>query len=109
MSHIRKLVLSSLTLAVLGLSAGLAKADTVFIGGTNGSSCYPFGNCGYMGRYQQFYSSSQFSGPMLITQIAFSSGSPNAADFNQAGPATYNFTLSLSNTSATPSSFSASY
>lgn len=107
MSHIRRLALASLAIVVLGLSAGVVKADTVVIGGTNLSNCYPFGNCGYMGRYQQFYDASRFSGPVLITQIAFASGSLNAS--SSSGPATYNFTLSLSNTSATPSSFSASY
>jgi len=107
MPPLRKVIFVSLAFVVLGLFATPSiKADTVVIGGTNSANCYPFGNCGYTGPHQQFYSSSQFSGPVAITQISFASGGPNTGS---GGAATYNFSLGLSNTSATPSSFSATY
>jgi hypothetical protein len=56
--------------------AATAQADPVLIGATgNGANCFPFG-CGQhagaaASRYQQVYSSAQFSGPTRIDEIQF--------------------------------------
>lgn len=56
--------------------AATAHADPVLIGETgNGSNCFPFGCGRHSGadasRYQQVYSSEQFSGPLRIETIEF--------------------------------------
>lgn len=70
--------ISRIAFAVMALVllAGRANAEPVLIGTVGvGENCFPFG-CGPLtgggaNRYQQVYSSSQFSGPLLIQQIEF--------------------------------------
>jgi len=66
----------ALVVVPLILLASRAFADPVLIGTAGvGHNCFPFGCGQHAGddadRYQQVYSSSQFSGPLLIEQIEF--------------------------------------
>jgi hypothetical protein len=67
-------------------------ADTIVIGAPgDGLNAFPFGgHVGAVGtRYQQAYSSSQFSGPILINSISFLGGNSGPL-----GASTYAFSLS---------------
>src|SRR5690242_7154785 len=90
-----KALLASISLGVLVLAAPFAKADTVLGGSFAGNNVIPLGRscssphmgCSSFsqpgGRYQQIYSSTDFSGPVTITRIAFgtsvTSGDPGTA------------------------------
>src|SRR4051794_24957713 len=60
-------------------------------------NCFPFGNCGYLGEYQQVYAGTAFVGTSNITSIAFAS-SVQSTD----GPETLTVHLGLGSTAATP-------
>jgi hypothetical protein len=76
-----------------------ARATTVTIGTTDSSNAYPFTATGYLGEYQQDYSSAFFSGPVEITGIAFFA----AASFPNT-KISGDFTIDLSTTTATTTS-----
>ena len=101
--------LSTIGIAILLLSAAIhGDAATITIGNTNGSNAFPFGtntdgSAAYSGEYQQIYSSTSFSGPISISQLAFSSDSKDPASI------TYSFTLALGVTTRTPSSPGSTY
>jgi hypothetical protein len=67
------------------------------------SATSAFPDFGAGGTYQEVYASSAFSGPVTITQIAFSSSSTLTSG---PGTATYNFKLALSTTAAGPNGLS---
>ncbi len=82
MFPLRKTILASFACLTLMLTASVAAADTVVIGGTGGLAARaPFGQLGGTtpDRYepgfivQQIYNSDRFAGPVTITQLAFSS------------------------------------
>lgn len=105
MLRARKAPFIALALLVFALITTPAHADTVVIGSPFGGIGPPFGvdadgNQGYAagGRYQQIYSAARFTGPVTITQIAFST--INAAD-SSPGIANYDFRLGLGTTSST--------
>jgi hypothetical protein len=83
-----------------------ARAAEIVIGGTDQSNCFPFGACPYVGEYQQIYSATSFTGPVTITEIAFAL---DAVLFTAPRSLTDTFTLSLSTTSASPTTASTSY
>jgi hypothetical protein len=112
MFRFSKLLLAMLALVLLTFfAAPLAMADTIVIGGTNSPNAFPFGagagpytyQAG--GEYQQIYNSARFSGPVMITQIAFASSSVNRSP----GTNIYNFRLGLGTTSSTPGSPNSSF
>jgi hypothetical protein len=116
MSRLPKLALLLTTLILLSLSllSPTVSAVTKIIGSSNDLTRYPFGkdpgaasgafpDFAAGGTYQQVYSGSAFSGPVTITQIAFSSKSQLTSG---PGTATYNFNLSLSTTAAGPGALS---
>jgi hypothetical protein len=59
-------------------------------------NCFPFG-CAYSGDYQQVYTSSQFSGPITITNLEFFN---TQYDSGATAMNSGNWTISLSTTSA---------
>ncbi len=82
-----------------------AYADSVTIGtntSLNGAPFYP----GYSGEYQQVYSASAFSGPVLITGITFF---PGSLGLITSTPISGQFTINLSTTSAGVSTISLTY
>jgi PEP-CTERM motif len=89
-------------------SVAPAFATSITIGGSGLNNVFPFGcgpSCGptYLGEYQQIYSSTAFSGPITINQIAFETvGSPPHS-------ITDVFTLSLGTTFASPGSPGTTY
>jgi hypothetical protein len=91
--------------AALGTSAF---ATSITVGGTNQLNVFPFG-CGptcafpYSGEYQQVYSSSVFSGPFTITQIAFETRAGISGSLSDT------FTLGLGTTLATAAAPGTSY
>jgi hypothetical protein len=87
-------------------SCNIAVAATVTIGTnqTELDNSYPFGSSGYKGDYQQVYSSSNFTGPVEITSIAFFSG----IDYPGAS-ITGTYILDLSTTSASVGTMSTTY
>ena len=91
---------------VLMTMASPVFASSIIMGGTNGNNIAPFGNVNYLGQYQQVYSSSEFSGPTKIGAIAFQT---LANVFNPTTPQSVEFSLGLSNTTATPSAMSSNY
>jgi hypothetical protein len=101
--------LRSLSLVALSLSlvafCDYAVADTVTVGTNqlNNENVYPFGSASYTGFYQQVYGSSNFTGPVNITSIAFFS----SVDFHGTISGTY--ILDLSTTSASVSTLSTTY
>jgi hypothetical protein len=83
------------------------QADTIVVGGTNSTNAFPFGNVVgfiYSGTYQQVYSKSVFTGPAVISEIAF-------ASTGSGGSATYdlNLNIGLSTTSAAVNGLSTNY
>ena len=87
--------LTLVSIVALSVVASLAHAQ-VIAGGSGGGNSIPFG--GPFGTaYQQVYSSTDFSGIVNITSIAFASSS--AGPPPASGPATYNISVGLSNTS----------
>lgn len=94
----KKMLLATLVGGALAMMAGVAQATPIVVGTNNSAAnCYPFGNCGYTGEYQEIYSSAAFSGPFTIGQIAFASASNYAS-----GNASYNLTLGLGTTTSSP-------
>jgi hypothetical protein len=91
---------------VCGLSAVPARATSFEIGLGNFSNVFPFSSSSpqYVGEYQQIYSSTAFSGPLLISSMAFETGTGNGVI-----SASYDFTLSLGETTRTPSSPGSAY
>lgn len=87
------------TIALVGLVGavpGVANAQTLVIGTGGDATVYPFAST-YTGEYQQIYAASAFTGPVRITQIAFASTADGAL-----GAYTFNGTVSLGTTAATP-------
>jgi hypothetical protein len=83
--------------AMLLTLAATAHADPVLIGATgNGDNCFPFGCGRHSGadasRYQQVYSSAQFSGPMRIDEIQFFRSLGTTVNFGE-----FSFYLSTTN------------
>jgi len=71
----------------------------------NYGNCFPFG-CAYNGHYQQVYTSSQFSGPVTITELYFyNTVYNNSATAMNSGT----WTISLSTTSANWNSLSSTF
>jgi hypothetical protein len=71
----------------------------------NTGNCFPFG-CAYNGHYQQVYTSSQFSGPVTITELYFYNTQYNSgATAMNSGT----WTISLSTTSANWNSLSPTF
>ena len=99
----KKMLLATLVGGALSMMAAGAQATPIVVGTNNGNNCFPFGNCGYVGEYQEIYSSSSFSGPYTIGQIAFASGR------FAGGSASYNLTLGLGTTTSSPSAPSSNY
>jgi hypothetical protein len=73
----KKLLALGLTVALLAVSAGSAKAAGVTVGSFDSGNCYPF-NCNDSGTsvgpsidYQQVYNSANFSGPITIKSLTF--------------------------------------
>lgn len=92
--------------SLLCLQAASAQSGTVTAGGTSTPAPYPFGTDGpagsgtnYSGEFQQIYDASAFTSPVVISQISFSSADAGSTG-NVAERATYNFTITLANTSA---------
>lgn len=83
------LCFASLPASAAGLVVGLPPDPA------NGN-CYPFG-CAYDGDYQQVYTSSVFSGPMVITSLAFYN---TQQDIGAAAMNSGLWTISLSTTTA---------
>lgn len=84
---------------------GAAQAQTVVIGTNNGQpNAFPFGTSGYVGEYQQVYTSSAFSGPVLLTDVAFKTAAGFSGD-----SATENLTIKLSTTSQPVNGLSTNY
>jgi hypothetical protein len=114
MFRIPKFVLALITLISLGFAVPVVNAATVTAGSGDSISRYPIGldpssatsafpDFGAGGTYQEVYASNAFSGPITITQIAFSSSSSLTSG---PGTATYNFNLALSTTAAGPGGLS---
>ena len=106
-SH-KRYPLGALCLAV-AVSAGMARpaeAD-VTVGGTNANNTFPFGTSLYTGESQEVYASSAFPGTVTVTSVQFETmpdfGNPTGS------PVTLNFSLGLSNTTASPTSMSTNY
>lgn len=89
------------------LSAPIDPDPTNLIVGApaNNGNCFPFG-CAYSNLYQQVYASSQFSGPVTITELDFYNTNFNsgATSMNSG-----NWTISLSTTSVSPTTITANY
>lgn len=85
--------LATLPLALAGLLAAFSADASVLIIGepANGGNCFPFG-CGSGSVYQQVYASSNFAGPITISDIEFFLDDGNSLNSGT-------FTLSLSTTS----------
>lgn len=104
------LLLSGLLLSGLSLTASVSQAQVITIGVGGSGNLFPFGvnsqGASYQGEYQQIYSSTAFSAPITITQIAFTSfsGSPPPGS-------SYSFTgtIALGTTSASPAAPGSSY
>jgi len=82
------------------LAVSVAPAQALVIGApgdANTGNCYPFGCTGWGTEYQQVYASTDFSGPITITDIRFYhlNYSADAGTLNSG-----TFTFSLSTTSA---------
>jgi hypothetical protein len=114
MARLPKLALVLSTLLLFSFALTAVNASTLIIGSNNDLTRYPFGkdpgsasaafpDFAAGGTYQQVYSGSAFSGPVTITQIAFSSKSQLTSG---PGTATYNFNISLSTTAAAPGGLS---
>jgi hypothetical protein len=99
----------SLTLMLsLGMAMAVPMMADVTVGlpaDTDTGNCFPFG-CAYSGEYQQVYTSSQFSGPITITDLEFFNTSFDAgATAMNSGT----WTISLSTTSANWNTLSSNY
>jgi hypothetical protein len=83
-----------------------ARATSFEIGLGNAQNEFPFSSSvdEYVGEYQQIYSSTAFGAPLLISSMAFETG-PGA----QPASASYDFTLSLGETTRTPSNPGSAY
>lgn len=93
--------------SLLCLQAASAQSGTVTAGGTSSPNTYPFGTNGpagsglnnYSGEFQQIYDASAFTSPVVISQISFSSAVAVPGG-NVPETATYDFTITLANTTA---------
>jgi hypothetical protein len=102
-----KRALSSVVLAV-GLLVAMPVMADVIIGNPpdlGSGNCFPFG-CAYNAEYQQVYASSDFSGPITITNLEFYDTQSNTGATQLP---TGNWTISLSTTSVTPSTIGATF
>ncbi len=95
-------------LLVGGLILPQIASAQIVVGGTTSAVPYPFGADAptvttplYFGEFQQIYSASAFTLPVAITQISFASAA-DSSGIGLSSPETvnYNFTIALSNTSA---------
>jgi hypothetical protein len=102
-----KRALSSVVLAV-GFTVAMPAMADVTIGNPPDpatGNCFPFG-CAYNAEYQQVYASSDFSGPITITNLEFYDTQSNT---HATQLPTGNWTISLSTTSVTPSTIGATF
>jgi hypothetical protein len=102
-----KRALSSVVLAV-GLMVAMPVMADVIIGNPpdpGSGNCFPFG-CAYNAEYQQVYASSDFSGPITITNLEFYDTQSNT---HATQLPTGNWTISLSTTSVTPVTIGATF
>ncbi len=104
--------------SLLCLQAASAQSGTVTAGGTSTPAPFPFGTNGppstdpntrvnYSGEFQQIYDASAFTSPVVISQISFSSA--DASTGNVAETASYNFTITLANTTASVTDTTSSF
>ena len=114
MARLSKLIFVLTASVVLGFSFLTVNAATLVVGASNDISRYPFGkdpgaasvafpDFASGGTYQQVYSSTAFSGPITIAQIAFASASQVTSG---PGTANYNITVAFSTTNKGPNSLS---
>lgn len=99
----------SVLLICVGLTSAIPATAGVIVGlpaDTDNSNCFPFG-CSYNGEYQQVYASSQFSGPITITNLEFFNtvDSVGSATAMNSG----NWSISLSTTSIDCNTLTTSY
>jgi hypothetical protein len=91
-----RLAMGLVALAV-SLDASPAQAEAVTIGSATTTNIFPFGAIPgfvtYTGEYQQIYTNTAFSGPVMIDSIAFATSSDSESLSGTVG-----FTLSLSTT-----------
>lgn len=95
--------LLALRIAILLGVASIASAGTITVGTFDSINAAPFDVLIYSGEYQQLYVSSDFAGPVTINSLGFAEGSLSGSG------ETINVTISLSTTSATPSTLSTNY
>jgi hypothetical protein len=95
-----------LCLAAIGLfGQGREAAAGFIVGGTNGNNVFPFGFPAYIGEYQQVYSHTALgSSPFTITSLGFETEPSSAGNSTSE-----DVQVSLSTTSATPTTLSADY
>jgi hypothetical protein len=95
-------------LLVLGFVMTMTAMADIIIGNpadTGTGNCFPWG-CAYNAEYQQVYASSDFSGPIIITDLEFYNTRYNSGA-TQLPNGTW--TISLSTTSATPSTITGDF
>ncbi len=92
----------SLSIFVPVVRAGLIIGEPA---DSNTSNCDPFG-CAYSGEYEQVYASSQFSGPITITNIEFFN---TKQDFFASTMNSGSWAISLSTTSANWNTLSSTF
>lgn len=94
----------ALALVVLAAFVQPGSASSIVIGSSGSNNAFPFAAVTYRGEYQQVYTAADFSGSVLIDQLAFRSvngfGGLSLSD---------TFTLGLGTTSASPSAPGTSY
>ena len=95
-------------LLIITFLPGFSHAATVTVGTIDTKDGYPLGNtpsgsAGYIGEYQQIYTSGAFPISALITQIAFSSY------FSSSGSANYTLSIALGITTRTAASPGATF
>ena len=81
----------------MGCCSAIPAQATTIVGlpaDTGTGNCFPFG-CAYAGEYQQVYTSSQFSGPVTITDLEFFNTQEN---FSGTGMNSGTWNISLSTT-----------
>ena len=99
------------TAIVVALACGSpAVAETITIGATNSSNLFPFGvgpgeANAYFGTYQQIYAAAAFSGPISISQVAFTTTTVGGSPLSLTSA----FSLNIGTTSASPSAPGSDY
>jgi len=93
----------ALAVVILAALVRPGSASSIIIGSSGSNNVFPFGDT-YLGEYQQVYTAADFSGPVLIDQVAFRS-------VNVLGGTLLSdtLTLSLGTTSASPSAPGTTY